>query len=234
MTLAEMHIEFKLGLDKTDSLNYPNFEPEEIDLWLNNAQGRFVKTRYVHNTKGETFEETQKRTDDLRTIVTEVTLIPSAIQTPTKPNGILFDLPNGTIGGPDIYWFAINEECEIRYEDCNGSWVDERTGVYATQHDDYDKLIDDPFNKPNKGVVLRLMHGTWAELITDGTYTINQYFLRYIRKPITLDIINFPLMSCELADHTHQEIVNGAVSLALENIASPRFQSQMISNHMQE
>lgn len=234
MTLAEMHIEFKLGLDKTDSLNYPNFEPEEIDLWLNNAQGRFVKTRYVHNTKGETFEETQKRTDDLRTIVTEVTLIPSAIQTPTKPNGILFDLPNGTMGGPDIYWFAINEECEIRYEDCNGSWVDERTGVYATQHDDYDKLIDDPFNKPNKGVVLRLMHGTWAELITDGTYTINQYFLRYIRKPITLDIINFPLMSCELADHTHQEIVNGAVSLALENIASPRFQSQMISNHMQE
>ena len=234
MTLAEMHIEFKLGLDKTDSLNYPNFEPEEIDLWLNNAQGRFVKTRYVHDTKGETFEETQKRTDDLRTIVTEVTLIPSVIQTPTKPNGILFDLPNGTIGGPDIYWFAINEECEIRYEDCNGSWVDERTGVYATQHDDYDKLIDDPFNKPNRGVVLRLMHGTWAELITDGTYTINQYFLRYIRKPITLDIINFPLMSCELADHTHQEIVNGAVSLALENIASPRFQSQMISNHMQE
>ena len=27
-----MHIQFKLGLDKTDSLNYPNFEPEEIDL----------------------------------------------------------------------------------------------------------------------------------------------------------------------------------------------------------
>ena len=234
MTLAEKHIEFKLGLDKTDSLNYPNFEPEEIDLWLNQGQDRFVKTRYVHDTKNETFEETQKRTDDLRTIVTEVTLIPSAIQTPSKPNGILFELPNGTGGGPDIYWFAINEECEIRYEDCNGSWVDERTGVYATQHDDYDKMIDDPFNKPNKGVVLRLMHGLWAELITDGTYTINQYFLRYIRQPIRLDITNFPLMSCELAMHTHQEIVNTAVSLALENIASPRFQSNMISNHMQE
>ena len=234
MTLAEMHIQFKLGLDKTDSLNYPNFEPEEVDSWLNNAQGRFVKTRYVHNNKSETFEETQKRTDDLRTIVTEVTLIPSAIQTPTKPNGILFDLPNGTMGGPDIYWFAINEECEIRYEDCNGSWVDERTGVYATQHDDYDKMIDDPFNKPTRNVILRLMHGVWAELITDGSFTINQYFLRYIRKPITLDIINFPGMSCELAEHTHQEIVDIAVSLALENIASPRFQSHMVSEFTQE
>lgn len=234
MTLAEMHIEFKLGLDKTDSLNYPNFEPEEIDLWLNNAQDRFVKTRYVHNHKNETFEETQKRTDDLRTIVTEVTLPPSAIQTPTKPNGILFDLPDGTMGGPDIYWFAINEECEIRYEDCNGSWVDERTGVYAAQHDDYDKMVDDPFNKPNKDVILRLMHGRWAELITDGTFTINQYFLRYLRKPIRLDIITNPTMSCELADHTHQEIVDMAVSLALENIASPRFQSHMISEMTQE
>jgi len=228
MTLAEMHIEFKLGLDKTDSLNYPNFEPEEIDLWLNRAQDRFVKTRYVHNNKTETFEETQKRTDDLRTIVTEATIIPSAIQTPTKPNGILFDLPDGSIS-PDIYWFAINEECEIRYEDCNGSWVDERTGVYATSHNDYDKLVDDPFNKPDKGVVLRLMHGRWAELITDGSYTINQYFLRYIRQPIRLDIINSPLMSCELAEHTHIEIVSIAVGLALENIASPRFQSHMVT-----
>ena len=233
MTLAEMHIEFKLGLDKTDSLNYPNFEPEEIDLWLNRAQDRFVKARYVHNTKSETFEETQKRTDDLRTIVTEATIIPSATQIPTKPNGILFDLPAGNIS-PDIYWFAINEECEIRYEDCNGSWVDERTGVYATTHNDYDKLIDDPFNKPNKDVVLRLMHGVWAELITDGTYTINQYFLRYIRQPIRLDIINFPLMSCELAEHTHIEIVGIAVSLALENIASPRFQSHMVSEFTSE
>jgi len=233
MTLAEMHIEFKVGLDKTDSLNYPNFEPEEIDIWLNRAQDRFVKTRYVHNNKTETFEETQKRTDDLRTIVTEVTLIPSATQVPTKPNGILFDLPNGTLG-PDIYWFAINEECEIRYEDCNGSWVDERTGVYATTHNDYDKMVDDPFNKPNKDVVLRLMHGTWAELITDGSYTINRYFLRYVRQPIRLDIVTFPTMSCELAEHTHAEIVDMAVTLALENIASPRLQSHMITEFNQE
>jgi len=137
-------------------------------------------------------------------------------------------LPDGSIS-PDIYWFAINEECEIRYEDCNGSWVDERTGVYATSHNDYDKLVDDPFNKPTKNVVLRLMHGRWAELITDGTFTINQYFLRYIRQPIRLDITNFPLMSCELAEHTHIEIVSIAVGLALENIASPRFQSHMVT-----
>tara|TARA_R110000824_G_scaffold298933_5_gene487092 strand:- start:2209 stop:2913 length:705 start_codon:yes stop_codon:yes gene_type:complete len=234
MTLAEMHIQFKVGLDKTDSLNYPNFEPEEIDLWLNRSQDRFVKQRYTHDPKGETFEETQKRTDDLRTIVTEITLPPSLIQIPTKPNGILFDLPNGIIGGPTIYWFAINEECDIRYADCNGSWVTERTGVYALQHNDYNKVIDDPFNKPSQGVVLRLMHGTWAELLTDGSFTIPSYYLRYLREPIRLDIINFPAVDCELADHTHEEIIAGAVTLALENIASPRFQSHIMAEMTQE
>ena len=233
MTLAEMHIEFKVGLDKTDSLNYPNFEPEEIDLWLNRSQDRFVKQRYSHDPKNETFELTQKRTDDLRKVVTEVTLIPSVTQTPVKPNGILFELPDGTTG-TDIYWFAINEECEIRYEDCNGSWVDERNGVYAIQHDDYNKLVDDPFNQPTKDVVLRLMHGRFAELLTDGTFTINQYFLRYIRQPIRLDILNTPGVSCELAEHTHAEICAGAVTMALENIASPRFQSHIISEMTQE
>lgn len=227
MTVAEMHIEFKVGLDKTDSLNYPNFEPEEIDLWLNRAQDRFVKQRYSHDPKNETFELTQKRTDDLRRIITEVTLNPSVTQTPVKPNGILFELPDGTVGGPDIYWFAVNEECEIRYQDCNGSWIDERNGVYAIQHDDYNKLVDDPFNKPTKDVILRLMHGRFAELITDGNFTINRYFLRYVRQPDRIDLPNS--VNCELADHTHAEIVAAAVTMALENIASPRFQSHMIS-----
>ena len=170
----------------------------------------------------------------MRTIITEATLTPSLIQIPVKPGGILFDLPNGVIGGSAIYWFAINEECEIRYKDCNGSWVDERTGVYATSHEDYNKLISDPFNKPGRDVVLRLMHGTWAELLTDGSFTINRYFLRYVREPRRLDIINFPGITCELALHTHQEICAGAVTLALENIASPRFQSHMIAEMTQE
>jgi hypothetical protein len=231
MNVARMHIEFKVGLDKTDSLNYPNFEPVEIDLWLNKAQDKFVKQRYSHDLKGETLEETQKRTDDLRTVITETTIIPSATQTPIKPGGILFDLPDGTLGNP-VYWFAINEECEIRYVDCNGSWQDERTGVYATSHDEYNKLINDPFNKPSKDVVLRLMHGTFAELLTDGTFAINSYFLRYVRQPIRIDVLTG--VDCELAEHTHQEICAGAVTLALENIASPRFQTHLISEIAQE
>tara|TARA_R110002012_G_scaffold261340_2_gene443232 strand:+ start:14279 stop:14974 length:696 start_codon:yes stop_codon:yes gene_type:complete len=231
MTVAEMHIQFKVGLDKTDSLNYPNFEPEEIDLWLNRAQNRFVKTRYSHDIKQETFEETQKRTDDLREVVVETTIFPSAVQTPVKPNGTLFDLPIGNNDLP-IYWFAINEECGIQYLNCTNGMVTERKNVKPIQHDDYNKIQTDPFNKPNKGKIVRLMHGDTVELISDGTFVIGSYILRYIKQPETISLANNN--DCELAFHTHEEIVDSAVTMALENIASPRFQSHMVESISRE
>ena len=62
MNITEMHRAFRLGLDKTQSLEYPDFLPEEIDFWLNEAIRAFVKTRYSGmNLKRESFEETQSR-----------------------------------------------------------------------------------------------------------------------------------------------------------------------------
>ena len=49
MTVQQLHLEFKFRCDKLDSLNYPNFLPEEIDLLLNNAQDRLIKQRYGLN-----------------------------------------------------------------------------------------------------------------------------------------------------------------------------------------
>jgi hypothetical protein len=247
MTVDEMHIEFKVGLDKTDSLNYPNFEPDEIDLWLNRAQDKFVKQRYGHDMKGENFEETQKRTDDLREVVTDATLPPTAGDFGSKPNSTTFILPDDVevlAGGK--YWFAINEECEISYIDCNGSSVTERKNVKPIQHDDYNKLINDPFNKPYRSKILRLMKGHLVELIGDDTFAITRYFLRYIKEPVRInleilgidddevEIVIEAGVDCELADHTHVEIVNLSVSMALENIGSPRYQTSMIETISQE
>lgn len=70
MDIVEMHRAFKIGIDKIDSQQVPPFENEEIDLLLNQGQDRFVKQRYGGNNVYKTgFEQTQKRIDDLRTIV---------------------------------------------------------------------------------------------------------------------------------------------------------------------
>ena len=76
------------------------------------------------------------------------------------------------------------------------------------------------------------MHGDKVELISDGTVIIGSYILRYIKKPVEMNLVNND--DCELADHTHSEIVDTAVTMALENIASPRYQSHMVESMSRE
>ena len=47
MTVQEFHIAIGLEVDKTLDFEYPYMSPEQIDYWLNKAQDRFVKQRYV-------------------------------------------------------------------------------------------------------------------------------------------------------------------------------------------
>ena len=49
MTVSDLHIAFKLELDQANSLNYPSFEPEEIDYWLNKAYLALVNQKMFGN-----------------------------------------------------------------------------------------------------------------------------------------------------------------------------------------
>jgi len=219
MTAAEMLTAFKFGLDKFDSLNYPNFEPLEIDLLLNQAQDRFVKQRYGStNTKRQSFEETQKRTDDLKNVVKSAILTPLANQILNKPNGVFIQLPTD-------YWFALNEECDLQYTNCNSTLTTTRPGIKPIQHDDYNKTIKDPFNKPWEEEVVRLESDTYIELITADNQTIQTYYLRYIKKPVRIDSVSSTNVNCELSDHAHQEIVDMTIAIALEGIEARRQQT---------
>jgi hypothetical protein len=288
MTVAEMHNAINILLDKEDTLNYPNYKPEHKDFFLNLAQDRFVKQRYDGaNAKNRGFEETQKRSDDLRNITDVASLTPLAATVDNYPNGRFVDLPNLVT---NLYWFSITEQALITRKSCsnktvksgeivagqlylvlgnsityNGTTynantsftgtttttgsgavvtvttytgtgsvykaVQERVDVKPMQHDDYNKIIKDPFNKPalNSGGVSelrRLQFKSRVEvLFPDNDSIFNSYIIRYIRKPqrISLSLTT----DCELADHTHQEIVEMAVSSMLENIESGRYKSNL-------
>ena len=65
-------------MDKIHSFQADLILPEEIDIELNKNIHRFISQRF--NSKGNKygvgFEESQKRIDDLRTLLTEVDLLP--------------------------------------------------------------------------------------------------------------------------------------------------------------
>lgn len=215
MNIAQAHQEFKFRLDKLDALNYPSFLPEEIDLVLNNAQERFIKQRYgVNNTKRQSFEETQKRTEDLKNVTINAVLTPLAY----APDNI--DLNARFLTLPTNHWFTVQERCNITCTIC-GSPVTQLVEVIPTSHSEFSKVIKDPFKQPTENKVLRLMEAGRVELIS--SCTIVDYRMRYVKQPTPVSITTNTTF--ELSEHTHSEIVDLAVSIALEGIEGKRTQS---------
>ncbi len=215
MTVSELHIAFKIGLDKIDSLGYPDILPEEIDFLLNQAADRFVKQRYGKtNTKREGFEETQKRTEDLKTIVKSAQLTPNAYNI----NNISTTARFYTL--PVDHRYIVQEQADITFNDCHGTPITKKVLVRPIQHNDYDKIQTDPFNRPNDVKVLRLMAEGEVEIIAGTGFTLGTYYLRYIKIMIPVSITANTTL--ELPVDTHQEVVDIAVDIALENIESKR------------
>lgn len=229
MTVSELHNSFKFGLDKLDGLNYPNFLPEEIDLLLNQAQDSFIKQRYgLNNFKRESFEETQKRTEDLKTLIKPASLAPNASSfNNIRPNSVFITLP-------DDYLIVIQENVIVTFNNssCNSPIVIKIDGqspqtiqgkflrVEPIQHLDFDKSIDDAFKGPDEDKVLRLFSENKIELIPNLDYTIINYRLRYIRKPAIISLGNN--ITSELPIWNHQELLNIAIQIALEGIEAKR------------
>ena len=218
MTRSNMHIEFKLLMDKAGGGGAPSFISAEVDRFLNIAQDKFVTKRaFGNNPRRTSFEEDQKRRDDLRTLIKQESISPSASATDNKPNGLFFKLP-------EDYRHAINEEALIN----SGLETEKRVSVKPITHDRYNKIIDDPFNKPVKDTIYRLDYGKTDkpsfELICEEGQHISTYFLRYIKNPLEIT----SSQDCALADHTHREIVRMAVVDALETVEQPRYQSSKI------
>lgn len=188
MDITQMHLAFRLQLDKSGKLELPAFEPEEIDFWLNTAISRFVKTRFFGSDKNLSFEEHLKRTEDLKTLVVEDDISTNAGV--NKPNSFSADLSSFT-----DKWFTISEEVSIVYTKLGDTSPSspKRQGVTQCTADNYNSHIEDPYSEHRlhyeEAKPLRLVYQNTVELVTDGNYTIPLYIIRYLKKPKRVNIL---------------------------------------------
>jgi hypothetical protein len=243
MTITQMHTAVKLGLDKTEGLAYAAFEPEELDFWINEAIDRYIKTRYSGiNSKRESFEQSQKRVDDLRSIVKEVVLIPTESSATETTGGYTISFkPNSwhidELNLPADYMLFLNDEVLISFNhEVTGTSTTLRTYPVVCTSDTYSTKVNDPYSEHrlhlNTARPLRLFSSKGIELITDGQYDITEYYFKYLRKPTVVSIDTFT--DCDLPEHTHREIVLLTVKLLIENIESPRYQTEAIELNQSE
>lgn len=72
MTAQEAHIELDLGLQRINSFDTSELLPQEKDWFINNEVLKFIKQRTnpKSNSKGEGFEDTTKRLEDVKDLIT--------------------------------------------------------------------------------------------------------------------------------------------------------------------
>ena len=114
MNVQEMHLAIQQGVDKINSLQADMLLQEEIDIELNKSQIKFINTKYGKNNKYQKgFEESQKRIDDLRTLVTEY-------ENPTTfkeqySNRFWID----SFRLPNDYMYLVNQKSDVLINECN-------------------------------------------------------------------------------------------------------------------
>lgn len=220
MTVQELHYAFDQGLQKVGSYAYDNFLADEVDFWLNRAQERFIKDRVFvsSDVKQLGFAGSQKRLDDIREIVS-INYIDDTAATPGTESQE-YDLPVD-------YLYLINLRARIYKNRCapadtSGSIF--TVPVRLVNNVEVYFLQQDPFS--------RSQIDTPLATLSENDITVYQSNESFILEGISLDYIRMPQeidlqlnQTSELADHTHQEIVDMAVKNVLETIESPRYQS---------
>ena len=220
-----MQTAFKVELDKTESLELPSFEASEIDYWLNQAILDFVKQNYKH------FEEDRIVEEALRVLLLETTLsATSGTAGINKPNSYIADTSVLT-----DYMYTVDEQCAITFSDDDGTLIHQkRQGVTPCKLNDYNYKVNDPHSEHilHYGVAkpLRLYYGNKVELISDGNYVVDQYYLRYLKFPAVISAS----VDSDLPVANHDEIVRLAVRKALENIEQARFRSYVEEQKLEQ
>jgi hypothetical protein len=180
MTANEMADKLELRLNKVDSFAAQGYEDPELSSMLNTAQVYYLQTFIdrLNNRQAKGFEETEARSWGLAPIISNVVLNQSLNQTGSFTNGTYYDLPS------NFYAFLT----EIPTSDKKNCKTEEfiEPDVVVVSHDEYKRLIANYYKKPyignTKGVVWRMADSNFrVQLITDGNYSITNYFAKYFR-----------------------------------------------------
>lgn len=224
MTVTEMHTAFRLNLDKSSSLvGNPDFLPEEIDFWLNEAQERFIKQRlFGNNYRHEGLDASQKRIDDLKNlIVNSETLYLQTSELGSNVKETVLSQLDATYP----YLFYINSTLF----DSTGKSLQTGDNVKAV---DISKYLKDSINNPyiRRPLTYFATRANFPVIafIYGDEFVPNTCNLTYIKKPKVLTLntpFGYQTNTCELSEETHKEIVAIAVGLVIENIESPRVQT---------
>ncbi len=240
MTITEAHYDFKIKQNRIASLSNMDFNPAQIDWLLNEAQMMFIKQRFtVFNPHRMGFEASQKRIDDLSTLVVKYPTQQMLIPTEVSPG--IYELKTSFLTFKYLFFLGGYVDATV-LDNCN-----KEIPLKFIQNDDYREALRDPFNSPSLEFIpynfgISTTDNVPSLYIYSGSYTINSIKPEYIRYPnkvnlgtyVYIDGITYPPTEFSVPEQTHSEIVDIAVNLAALHTDNPelvQLRSQKILMH---
>jgi len=227
MTANELAESVLTKYDSLYSLTAPGFDDVRLSIILTYAQFRYVNSILFRETnlKQQSFDETEIRKQGLAALIKDgdEAVDPPSIsssQVGTQFNGTFWELP-------DDFWIAILEQGLVNIPDCRDKTLQTytRIPIEATNHNKINRMpytYNSPYCEGGyEGLILRLTHSPINnkkihELITDGTFNITKYYLRYLKIPRNI-VVDFTdpnnQVNPELSEGTHESISDLAVKI---------------------
>ena len=223
MTDRGFQIEFERRLQLMD----PNLvikdklSSDTIISFINEAIDKFYKTRYSGvNFKAQGFEQTQKRIDDLRTLIKNKKYTANSINKSDR-NSYSVELP-------EDYVLLLGDTAGIQPSNLNECWETNEREEYIIKYTDtlestietLDRQLSNSLSEHKlkycQARPLKLIQDNNVILYTDGNYKISEYQITYLAKPSKIDSSNITnLEYTDLPEHTHMEIVKMAIQIYL-------------------
>lgn len=217
-TEASSYRRFK-DFDGKENLDSVEFDEYEKSLWLTKAQEELVIGLYTgRNASGESFESTEEERRYLSNLVKETSLSPIS----TSGNLVLgMGSSSKFFTLPEDVWYITYENVHIDDAKCDAY---NPMDVFPVTQDDYNKTKRNPFRGANDRRALRLdLADGVIEIVCK--YQVSSYYLRYLRKPQPIVLVDLPnnleiekvstRQGCELHEALHQRLLDMAVREAL-------------------
>ncbi len=200
MFIEDIHTEFRMLVDKSYNGSFPELETQEIDNILNYTVYQYIHNRYgINNIYQKGFEQSQKRTDDLRYLLKtayfsgsntsteegiKYTLID--VKSPYKENTLTNLMYNNK------YLHFVKAEAKVTIPITNNcNTPTNKSGICEIKlisQEEWDKIKYDPFNKPVYNRIVANFDATGLEL-KSVPCTVNWVKITFIKEPSKIQYV---------------------------------------------
>lgn len=175
MSVDEFSVEFDILYNNIQSSQAPGLNLLQKSIALTQAKEDVVKQLYSGGAGP--YESSEEVTQYLRMLTKQIDYSVEGD-----------DVQQFNFELPDDLWYIVYEQAAIRLKECD---ADEYALVKAMSHNEFAKAMDNPFRKPDRRSVIRLLIDKDAQLFCDESVELKGYSMRYLSQPSKIYLAPF-------------------------------------------